>query len=525
MRMRQTLVALFVLLAALALTAPRAQAAGSTLERPQDPVVLTGTDLPWYIGLDPADIVAFRWKGSWQQVPVQVDERATLDFCDVYGVGGGGGVEVAGQAYAKPCGITNLFYTDSGTFTGPDPNAALDADDELVFMAKDAGGQAPGGALPAGTLVPSRLEVRVTDPLDGAAEGYVYLFLSDGSLSPGAGQQYVTYTFNLLSGPYLTSYNALNGPNPENSTATTAYYSHHFSDRSISDEVRITAGAATGVDILDRHKALFAPGVCGRSEDTFADGEGAFVVNKSGPVRAIRSYVGTNSGPLTQRENILYERRQDVRTFLRVHAISGIMDFFDYAPAASGMTYRNNLNAAGVTMDGNPESVTQGAIQWESVTGAQGSLVMAQRFVQNISGFAYTSYYLDDSTPDPPTVQCTGDAFSYGSAGPWIMQAIPCTDPALGCTNSLANFRTMYYAAPGLTAADAAALYDQSVSPLTYSVTADPTVGGLASAPEVAPPSGGSFPWPIALLAALGLVAAGAGLAWIRVARRRGNAD
>jgi len=523
MRMRQTVVLLLAVVAALALAAPRAHASGSTLDRPQDPVVLTGADVPWFINLDPADIVAFRWKGSWQQVPVQVDERATMDFCDVYGVGGGGGVEAAGQAYAKPCGISNLFYTDGGTFTGPDPNAALDADDELVFMAKDAGGVAPGGAQPAGTIADTRLAVRVTDPLDVAAHGYVYLFLSNGSLSPGAGQQYVTYTFNLLSGQYLTNYNTLNGPNPESSTATTAYYSHHFSDRWTSDEVRITAGGASGVDILDRHKALFGPGVCGRNENTFADGEGAFVINKSGPVRAIRSYVGANSGPLSQREHVFYERRQDIRTNLRVHAISGMMDFFDYAPAASGMTYRNDLNTGGVTINGSDDTVTQGAIQWELVTGTQGSLVMSQRFVQNISGFAYTSYYLDDTTPNPPTVQCTGDSFSYGSSGPWINQAIPCTDPAFGCTSSLFNQRTMYYAAPGLTATDAQALRDQSITPLTYTVIADASVGGLAGAPEVLPVHVGGGATGLLWASAVALAGA-AGLAAATFARRRGNA-
>ena len=90
------------------------------------------------------------------------------------------------------------------------------------------------------------------------------------------------------------------------------------------------------------------PATAGARENTFNDAEGAFIANKSGPVRAIRSYIGANSGPLTQREHIFYERRQDIRTFLRVHAIPGIMDYFDYAPAASGMTYKNNANTGGV---------------------------------------------------------------------------------------------------------------------------------------------------------------------------------
>ena len=430
--------------------------AASTLNRLADPVVLTGADVPWLTGIDPNDLVAFRYDGGWQQIPVQVDERAFKDFGDIYGSGG-------------PYGATELIYTDSGTFTGPDPDATLDDDDEIVFMAKDAAGAAPSSSEPTGIVPGSAAEVTITDPLDAAASGSVYLFHSDDTLDPGAGRQYVSYTFDLLSGDYLETYNAWDGPNPEDSVATTPYYSHHFSDRWISDEIRVTTGAASGVDILDRHKNLFAPGNCGRSENTFSDGEGAFIVNKSGPVRALRSYIGANSGPLTQRENIFYERRQDIRTFLRVHAIGGMMDFFDYSPAASGMTYYNDLNTSGVTIDGNPDSVTLGGIQWEMVTGPQGSLVMTGSVLTNIAGFAPTSYYLDDSTPS--VTQCTGDAFAYGSSGTFITQSIPCTDPSLDCTYYLHSTRTIYYDAPGLTATDAEEISSQASAPLTYAVS------------------------------------------------------
>ena len=91
-------------------------------------------------------------------------------------------------------------------------------------------------------------------------------------------------------------------------------------------------------------------------------------------MRAIRSYIGANSGPLTQREHIFYEQREDIRTFLRVHAIPGAVDFFDYCPAAIGMTYRNNLNTGGVTIDGTPDTPPAGALTWETVDGPQGGL-------------------------------------------------------------------------------------------------------------------------------------------------------
>lgn len=429
----------------------------AALERIADPVVLTGAMVFWLTGLAPGDVVAFRHDASgWAQIPMQVDERDVINFDDVYNhVGSYGG------------GITALDYTDAETFTGPDSDPTLDGDDEIVFMAKDAGDRATVSSEPPGVVPGSGLEVVITDPV-GPGAGYAYLFERDGLLDPGAEQQYVDYQFNLLSGDYKTTYNIGSGTNPEDTTVTTDHYARHFSDRWIQDELQILTPPSTGVDVLDRHKFLFDPGNCGRSEDTFSNGEGAFVISKSGPVRAIRSYVGANSGPLSQRQHHYYERREDITTFLRVHAIGGGMDFLDYSPAATGMTYRNNNNLAGVTIDGVPDSVTAGSVEWELVTGPQGSLIMVGVLETDIAGLAPTSYYLDDTTP--PVTQCTGDAFAYGSSGSWIAQGIPNTDPRNPPAYFLTTTRVIYYGAPGMTAAGAEKRKEWVASPL--SVTA-----------------------------------------------------
>jgi hypothetical protein len=260
----------------------------------------------------------------------------------------------------------------------------------------------------------------------------------------------VSYDFQLLSGAYKTTYKLQDGPNPESSTVTTPYYVDHFSDRWLNDQIKIKTGDASEVDILDRAKALLGPGNCGRSEDTFDDGEGAFVANKVGPVRAIRSYIGANSGPLTQREHIFYEQREDIRTFLRVHAIPGPWDFFDYSTAAGGMTYRNNLNTGGVMIDGNPDTPTDGKLSWESVDGPQGGLSMVHTTSTDIPNPTITSHYLDDSTPGTGAeTQCTGDVQAFGESGPWISSNLPNTDPRSTPFNSLASTRTIYFEAPG----------------------------------------------------------------------------
>ena len=231
--------------------------------------------------------------------------------------------------------------------------------------------------------------------------------------------------------------------------------------------------APSGVDILDRHNNLFAPGNCGRGEDTFNDAEGAFIVNNNGPVRAIRSYIGANSGSNTQREHVFYDRREDVRTFLRVHAIPGIMDFFDYSPAASGMKYSNDKNPNGVTIDGTPDTLAPGTPVWEKVDGPQGSLTSVSSFTTSFRAPTTEGYYLDDSTPTPgPETQCTGDAFAYGSSGNRITSALPCTDPGTGRVETLTGFPTMYFESPGRTAADAKLAGDRVAHPLTTTFSA-----------------------------------------------------
>jgi hypothetical protein len=173
------------------------------------------------------------------------------------------------------------------------------------------------------------------------------------------------------------------------------------------------------------------------------------IANKSGPVRAIRSVIGANSGVYTHREHLFYQRRQDITTFLRVHAIPSVMDFFDYSPAASGMTYRHEFDTRGVTIDGAPDSPTPGRITWESADGPQGSLGIVHTFDTDIA-LDWTSYYLDKQNPGGGAeTQCTGDAAAYGASGPRVTQSLPNTDPTRGPANRLAVTRSLFYDSPG----------------------------------------------------------------------------
>jgi hypothetical protein len=114
------------------------------------------------------------------------------------------------------------------------------------------------------------------------------------------------------------------------------------------------------------------------------------------------------------------------------------------------MTYANNNNPTGVTIDGTPDMVTPGLLDWELVTGPQGSLVVAGWIDTNLA-VTPTSFYRDDAG----SMNCTGDdTSSIGASGAYVDDGIADTEPGSG--NYLNGVRVLYYDAPGLTASDAA---------------------------------------------------------------------
>jgi hypothetical protein len=469
-------------LVAAALTATgTADAATGVPGRESDPIVVTGEGVPALIGAQPGSIVAFDWDGGWHQVPVQVDERKIVDYP---------AVRAGNQSAGRP--FTHLAYADPGTFAGADPDPALDADDEIAAMAFDAGDGVPDGTDdPAGVAAGSRVELRVVDSVDPGPTRFLYLFRSTGGLDPSAGRDYVDYDFNLLSGDYLSTYDfsgvaggdsTQSGPsaNPENTSVNTDYYRAHLGDRWIGDELQLRAGGATGVDILDGDKAQVNFG-CGRSEVTFSRGGGGFIANIDGPVRAIRSYIGANSGTFTQRDQIYYQRSEVDSTYLRVHpGISTISQFLDYSAAATGMTYRNSAVPAGVTIDGTPDPAVETGTTpgtpfvWEQSTGPQGTLSIVTRAATTIPGINIGSYYEDTATPAAQQCVSYADDRTYGASGLAITNAGQNTDPTLdgtyGTHYDFTGVRTIFFSGPGGDAALAAKRSAQVDNPLQISL-------------------------------------------------------
>ncbi|GJM36862.1 MAG: hypothetical protein DHS20C19_02290 [Acidimicrobiales bacterium] len=427
--LRRWKLAIGMLAAALVATACN-YAYAPFLIRVDGAVVLTGADLGiGNLNLEADRGLAYRWdddSSSWVQIPLQVDERIVVDFGAK--PSNNNAPASTGTIYGSTAiGHTVLTYADPDTWVGPDDDLTIDDNDEVVFLARDAGPRAPAATPhPAAAIGGLGKEIALVDP-DGGTVGYVYLFYGGAGVDSSAGVDHVTYTFSLDAGTYKDDYLRADGPNPESSTVVTDNYTMTFGDRWITDGLSSNWG--TGVDILDGHKSRFSFLTCGRSNATFADAEGAFIANIDGPIRAIRAYIGANSGPLTQRTEVFYEDRYEQITDLRVHAIPGVMSYWDWSAAASGMTYRNSEIAAPVTIDGSPDTVPVAVPAWEYIEGAQADITFAGTFS---GSFVPTleQVYVDETTPS--FSECWGDGDFYGAAGQAITNAIPNTDPALG---------------------------------------------------------------------------------------------
>ena len=420
------------------------------------PVVLTGDALGPVLGVDPADLVAVAWHdGRPRAVPVQVDERFRYDVATVYrGM-------VPGDCPRKPwCRDLDghaviAGYADPGTLVGPDPDPTLD---EVALLAADFGDEPTG--VPAGVDPASGVEVRVDV---GGTDRVVTLWRRTGpDLAPPAAR--VAYRPAFERGAYLDTYDRAGrrppvvgwpgglpsgrrgGPNPEDSWVQTAHYAAAFSERWVWDRLHIGPPGARGPDLLDLDMVMFAPDICERTPWTGSLSEGGFLVNRAGPVRAIRHAVGFNSGPLVTTVWTFYPRMIESRATLRVHRIPGIMAFLDLSDAARGATFRDARHTA-VAIDGRPDARRPGPATWQAVERDGGGWVTTYDVEASDDVAAEVTVeglYRDEDRPGSPA--CMTDRQWIGAHGVWARGPIPNTDPRDEPAGHLALRRSMVLA-------------------------------------------------------------------------------
>ncbi|MCI5058225.1 MAG: hypothetical protein MRY83_19095 [Flavobacteriales bacterium] len=435
-------------------------------------------------GEDPDDIVGFSFDGSnWIQKPIQIDERDVVNTHQIYNYVNPN--DCSGQF----CMGLHLFdqevYTDTGTHTGPDTDPTIDANDELVFMYKDAMVQNNNGLLPQNVLAQPIVEIEITDPITQSSK-YFYLFKrSNNAIQQGAGVSYTNYNFNLIGGSYKNDFDHAKGPNPEITVLSTPYYETAFSDRWQRDDIIIKNGVSNPVDILDREKMQFYPGYCNRSELTFCLDEGAFITNKTGAIRTIRHYIGANSGPLTSKEHKFYEAAEITTTYLRVHQIPSIMNYFDWNSNAIGASYTNSSNTNGLSINGVQDNYSTNPSTWDLFSSQYGSVVSLNEYNTDINQFQQKlSFYFNDNF-NPQDVQCTGDNQSLGASGIFIQNGVPNTDPVLNSSAKTLHYKhNKFFLPPNQNNNQAIAFENFNNSPLITSISCSGLTVSTSSAQQ-----------------------------------------
>jgi hypothetical protein len=364
-----------------------------------DPAVDTASDS---IQGQPVNrIIGYRWTGSkFEQIPFQVDEMFTRYLSN----------EASGFSIysGQDQHTTYAFDREGFRYTKSDPNdpckavpdspvmkdpvKGLDSNDELAFMASDAGPQAPADAIrPAGMA--GVKQIQIVDPQTGTSS-YVYVMLAraDGPRAD-TGEHYVHYqrdanadTFVFSQSSYSNYGNAAQGvyctPDGQivrnadgtpkigrrrpldTATVTTDRYRFRYDGRWLMTSLRIKPHDATdyGPDIIDRWKArAFAqdPGsetpCCGyEEEDTNWGGSSTLLGERVGPVRVMRETWGADSGTNAIRQETFYRDEMRQKTWLRVHVIPPLDGIYAQRDFSAGKVDRfyNSRNPAGVAIDG-----------------------------------------------------------------------------------------------------------------------------------------------------------------------------
>jgi hypothetical protein len=332
----------------------------------EQPEVATGSTLGQGVPVD--RLLGYRWDGAtreYVQVPFQVDQLAVRYLSNnasgfsVYSWTDQHPTYVFDQERfrwtaedaANPCHAV----ARDGVETTPDPVPGLDTNDEVAFMASDAGPAAPTDApLPDG--ITAVKPVVIADPYAPAAPSYLYVMLaSESGPKPAfdASNGYVRYqpdtdsdTFLYSQSSYGSYGNTYKGAWYDPATQTcvtndprqhrpkdtawvrTPRYSFRYDGRWLMTEMHVAPEAnpsldATkwtyGPDLIDQWKARAfqqRPGgetpCCGYEEEVNNWGGSSILMGtKGGPVRVIRATWGADSSTNNIRTEIFY--RDEIR--------------------------------------------------------------------------------------------------------------------------------------------------------------------------------------------------------------------
>ena len=372
-------------------------------------------------GVPVEKLIGFRWddKKGWRQIPFQVDEMATR-YLSNHNSGFSFYSETDQHvSYVFDQERFNWTAEDpndpcravprDGKVTTPDPVPGLDTNDEVAFMAADAGPKAPADAeLPRGIV--DKRQIVITDPYTGersyvyvmqagdepnatkphfdATNGYVrYLpdadsdtFMFSESSYDNYGATYEGSWFDPATGACVTDQPKQHRPK-DTAWIKTPRYAFRYEGRWILSQTRVASSAQDeanaesedastwqyGPDLVDQWKARAfqqRPGgetpCCGYEEEENNWGGSSILMGyRAGPVRVIRATWGADSSTNNLRTEVFYRDEMRMLTNLRVHVIppfDGIYAQWDFN-AGKVTRYSNPFVPDGVKVDGKNDEV------------------------------------------------------------------------------------------------------------------------------------------------------------------------
>ncbi len=453
---------LFVMLAAIVtfafFIAPAAAQTGN-LNRPYEPVILTGKEFPDFSNNTATLGQLFLYKysaGTWTQIPFQFDE-----------------VEPDSLTPANP----TYFRRGDGK---------LDDQDELVFMTRDAGDKAPTNAWinDASALTSQRYEIELTDPVN-ANKGYVYLFRSTTLSVAPAVKDYVTYVAPPSTG---SGKDVIRGQ---------SYEEGHL-DNGLNNSLLVPVsenGSAT--NFLDRLKLRFQINIglpLTFSEDNF---NLLSLTIRDGRTRLIREL----------RERIsLFGTDIDFPILIRYYAYSTVLgtslnltslpsavrvtllrQSVDFAANINGAKWYNQnvTNAITVTGAAGRLNAAQGAtvaepnLNWYMMSSAHGSYINIFSLPTNL-GTTRRFYFHDSASGSNDGTVDSGDNKSYGDSG-FLATASEITKTSY---NLLVTSYILGKDQPRTVAVD---LHNQASKPLTWKTQSQRNTVAVRDNPPILP--------------------------------------
>ncbi len=307
--------------------------ATKTLDRIYEPVVATAGDMQVldFYGEPVSGFKAFRYDAAtfgWEEVPVQVDQRHYRNFGSL--IECTNGFPECACTNPPTCGVCEYTYVWDGE-TDPDDGTVLDANDEIVFLAKDTGDEAPSNDAPGGMMTVPRYRLQVGHP----ESGYGWLYLYATSSQPAAGD-YVQWSDNGETGAARqTTFKVCDHPRLAGFDGYQIGIRGHWS----INELRVDAAGTTEgcnvtystIDLVDRVKWRM-----GGESDELWNATSTYLGRRDGVVRDMFGSIGAASRYGTTHTYKFYPTWFEDEVHLRVHKLNNaVLGYIDWLRAAT----------------------------------------------------------------------------------------------------------------------------------------------------------------------------------------------